>query len=67
VNQPDGIFRMYAKAGLRTIDDWTTLGRGIQSGAEPRLHTPHHGEFVPLFSRAQTRPQTQSPLKRHEH
>jgi hypothetical protein len=67
MNQYDGILRMYAETGLRTVEDWITLGREIETGAKPLLHTPHHGEFVPLYSHPQTHPQTQSPPKQHEH
>ena len=54
MNQYDGVLRMYADSGLRTIEDWTSLGRDIESGAKPRVDAPHRGELVPLYSRDQT-------------
>lgn len=64
MNQFDGVLRMYAESGLRTIEDWTTLGRDIQSGAKARLDTPHRGELVPLYSRDQTCHRPRAPRKR---
>jgi hypothetical protein len=64
MNQYDGVLRMYADSGLRTTEDWITLGRDIQSGAKPRLDTPHRGELVPLFSRDQTQHRMPSRPKR---
>ncbi|HEX4056073.1 MAG TPA: hypothetical protein VHX86_17565 [Tepidisphaeraceae bacterium] len=65
MNQYDSVLKMYAESGLRTIEDWTTLGRDIESGAKPRLGTPHRGELVPLYSRDQTHRQAGSKRKRH--
>jgi len=64
MHQFDGVLRMYAESGLRTIQDWTTLGRDVENGAKPRLDTPHRGALLPLFSRDQTHPQTRSRSKR---
>jgi hypothetical protein len=55
---------MYAESGLRTAQDWTTLGRDVENGAKPRLDTPLRGEMLPLYSRDQTHPQTGSRSKR---
>ncbi|MGD0390354.1 MAG: hypothetical protein ABSC42_15525 [Tepidisphaeraceae bacterium] len=65
MDQFDGVLRMYADSGLRTVQDWTALGRDVESGAKPRLDTPHRGTLLPLYSRDQTHPQTQSRSKRH--
>lgn len=65
MSQYDSVLKMYAESGLRTIEDWTTLGRDIASGAKPRLDTPHRGELVSLYSRDQTHPRTGSRPKRH--
>jgi hypothetical protein len=56
MNEYDGVLRMYADSGLRTIQDWALLGRDIASGAKPRLDTPHRGATVSLYSRGQTHP-----------
>jgi hypothetical protein len=63
MHQFDGVLRMYAESGLRTIEDWTTLGRDIEAGAKPRVDASHRGEVLPLFSRDQTHPRTGSRSK----
>jgi hypothetical protein len=60
MNQYDGVLRMYADSGLRTIADWAILGREIASGAKPRLDTPHRGAILSLYSRGQTHLREQS-------
>ena len=64
MSQYGGVLKMYAESGLRTIEDWTALGRDIESGAKPRLDTPHRGELVSLYSRDQTRHRPRAQLKR---
>jgi hypothetical protein len=54
MNQIDSVLRMYAQSGLRTLEDWTALGRDIIGGATPRCDTAHRGAMVSLFSRDQT-------------
>jgi hypothetical protein len=56
---------MYADSGLRTVEDWTTLGRDITGGMKPRLDATHRGALIPLYSRDQTqiRPSSRSPKK----
>jgi hypothetical protein len=49
MSQYGGVLKMYAESGLRTIEDWTALGRDIESGAKPRLDMPHRGELVSLY------------------
>ena len=62
MNQYDGVLRMYADSGLRTIEDWVRLGRDVTTGAKPRLDTPHRGVTMSLYSRGQThvRPRSRS-------
>ena len=60
----DSVLRMYAESGMRTIEDWATLGRDIASGVKPRLDTPHRGTTVPLYSRDQTYRRARSRPKR---
>lgn len=62
--QYDTVLRMYAESGLRTVEEWTTLGRDIASGAKPRLDAPHRGELVPLYSRDQTSIRSRSKAPR---
>jgi hypothetical protein len=61
--QYDGVLRMYADSGLRTVEDWIILGRDITTGAKPRVDTPHRGERVPLYSRDQTHVRPRARLK----
>jgi len=60
MNQIDGVLRMYADSGLRTIEEWATLGRAVADGTKPRLDTPHHGATLSLYSRGQTQPRARS-------
>ena len=64
MNQYDGVLRMYAESGLRSIEEWTTLGRDIKSEAKSRLDAPHRGTLVPLYSRDQTHLRAPSRPKR---
>ena len=54
MSQYDSVLRTYAESGLRSVEDWTSLGRDIQTGAKPRLDAPYQGGRLPLFSRDQT-------------
>jgi hypothetical protein len=65
MSQFDSVLRTYADSGLRTADDWMSLGRDIESGAKARLDAPHHGALLPLFSRDQTHARMRSEPKRH--
>jgi hypothetical protein len=60
--QSDKVLRMYAECGLRTPEDWVTLGRDITTGVKPRLSTINHGFSVQLYSRDQT--QRRAPSRR---
>jgi hypothetical protein len=54
MSQFDPVLKMYADNGLRTVEDWKTLGRDIEIAAEPRTETLHRGVRLPLYSRGQT-------------
>ena len=60
----DQILKTYADSGLRTVEDWNSLGREIDDGARPVAVAPHRGAMLPLFTRHQTRIQTRSGDKR---
>jgi hypothetical protein len=45
---------MYAKNGLRSADEWSTLGRDVESEAKPRAQVDFRGTIVRLFTRDQT-------------
>ena len=52
--QNDAVLRTYAESGLRTSEEWISLGREIETGAKPRVDTPLRGASVSLYSRNQT-------------
>ena len=62
--QMDSNLRTYADSGLRTAEDWFSLGRDIPRGVKARLDTPHRGEVVSLYSRDQTQPVERVRAKR---
>ena len=51
----DSILKAYAEIGLRSVADWSSRGRDVAVGAQPRARTDHR---VPtdLYSREQTQP-----------
>jgi hypothetical protein len=63
MNHYDGVLNMYSENGLRTVEDWTTRGRDVESGAKPRVDTPHRGQIVSLYSRDQTQPRPKAVPK----
>ncbi len=58
--EPEGVLRMYAEIGLRTVEEWIALGRDIVSDSKPRLDTLHRGLPLVLYSRDQTARRTPS-------
>jgi hypothetical protein len=62
----DKDLRMYAANGLRSLDDWASLGRDVPTGAAPRTDAMIRGKSVALFGRDQTvrrqRPPTGAPV-----
>jgi hypothetical protein len=63
MNQYDSVLKMYADSGMRTVEEWASLGRQIASGAKPRVDAPHRGTSLPLYSRDQTQPRPRSRRK----
>jgi hypothetical protein len=55
MNHVDPELRTYAENGLRSPEDWATMGRQVKDGASPRTDMVHRGRAVSLFSRDQTR------------
>ena len=51
----DLILKAYAEIGLRSAADWSSRGREVEAGAQPRARTEHRAPQE-LFSREQTRP-----------
>jgi hypothetical protein len=66
MNQYDGELKTYADNGLRTAEDWTTLGRDVESGAKPRLDVLHRGALLPLYTRGQTHPRPRSERREQQ-
>jgi len=60
MNHYDGTLKMYAEAGLRTVEDWAMAGREVVSGSKSRADTSRRGAPVALYTRDQThiRPKT---------
>lgn len=54
VNHQDPELKMYAENGLRSTEDWASLGRVVEAGSQPRANTVHRGRAMPLFAREQT-------------
>jgi hypothetical protein len=54
MNQCDSVLKMYAEAGMRTVEDWTAAGRDIVVGSKSRASAPHRGAQVELYTRDQT-------------
>lgn len=50
----DKDLKMYAQSGLRTAQDWLTLGRQVENGSKPRSNATLHGSIIELFTRDQT-------------
>jgi hypothetical protein len=64
MNQYDSVLKTYADSGLRSVQDWISLGRDIATGAQSRVATMHRGESVSLFSRDQTQPRPRTRTAR---
>jgi hypothetical protein len=60
MNQYDSVLKTYADSGLRSVQDWISLGREITSGAQSRVAAMHRGESISLFSRDQTQSRPRS-------
>jgi hypothetical protein len=50
----DELLKTYADSGLRTAQDWATVGRDVKPDSKPRTVTTHRGVLLPLYSRDQT-------------
>ena len=50
----DQALKTYADNGLRTAQDWASLGRDVKAGCKPRADTMHRGVLLPLYDRDQT-------------
>jgi hypothetical protein len=60
----DNVLKVYAKEGLRSAEEWKTLGRDILLDVAPRVEAECQGKTVGLYSRDQT--QAQPPSRRRK-
>lgn len=50
----DKELQMYAENGLRTAEDWASLGRAVVAGAGAKTDATIRGRVVALYERSQT-------------
>lgn len=51
----DELLKMYADNGLRTLEDWSSMGRELKEDAKPRTEAMHRGKALAVYDRDQTR------------
>ena len=56
MNHFDKDLKTYSENGMRSVEEWASLGRRVEDAAPPCAHASSRGTPVPLFTRAQTRP-----------
>ena len=52
--------KIYAESGLRSGEDWLSLGRQVQSGSKPQANITYQGKLIELFTSNQTQPRPRS-------
>ena len=57
----DPDLKTYAEYGLRSAEDWATMGRLVKDGAQARTEILHRRQPVRLFGRDQTLLRTKGP------
>jgi hypothetical protein len=60
----DNVLRVYADQGLRSVEEWKSLGREIAEGTTARTEAQAGGRMVPLYTRDQTRPSAPSQRRK---
>ena len=50
----DRALRTYAESGIRSAEEWESLGRIVTEGIEPRTRAMSSGKEVSLYTRDQT-------------
>jgi hypothetical protein len=65
MNQIDGVLKMYADAGMRSVEEWAMYGRAVISGAKSRADAASRGVVVELYTRDQTEIKQRSQDVRH--
>jgi hypothetical protein len=59
--QQDPVLKLYAQSGLRSVEDWASLGRIVQPGTAPRATAVSRGGSLVLFGRDQTASALKNP------
>jgi hypothetical protein len=59
----DQTLKLYAENGLRTLEEWATLGRDTKPSARARTEFAHKGKSVALYTRDQTQVRPRAPRK----
>jgi hypothetical protein len=59
----DQTLKLYADNGMRTQEEWTSMGRNTQPGAAARVEISHKGKTVGLYTRDQTSVRPRAPRK----
>jgi hypothetical protein len=54
MNHVDPELKTYAENGLRSAEDWATIGRQLKEGVKPRTQIMHRRQAVELYGRDQT-------------
>jgi hypothetical protein len=54
MNHVDPELKTYAENGLRSAEDWATIGRQLKEGVKARTQITHRRQNVELFGRDQT-------------
>jgi hypothetical protein len=54
MKQIEDVLKMYADAGMRSIEDWSLCGRDIIHGVKARADASCRGALVSLYTRDQT-------------
>lgn len=56
----DQVLKVYAEQGLRSEEEWKSLGREVLAGTAPRADAACRGGTVGLYTRDQTHPRPAS-------
>ena len=56
MSQFNSELKSYAKNGLRTAEEWVSLGREVTTDAKSRIDVTYRGATLGLFAREQTLP-----------
>lgn len=60
----DRALRTYSECGIRSAEEWQSLGRVVTDGIEPRTRATSGGREISLYTRDQTTPRPPSQRAR---